>query len=86
VAVELGVGVLIAVAVELGVRVMTGVAVRVKVALGVADLLEVGIGVPLLETFTATESAPICTLPEEYAFVEIVCEPLLTLIEFQLNV
>ena len=70
---------------DAGVGVADGV--LVGVGLGVALGVAVGVGVgPPLATVTVIESLPIWAPLLENARVEIVCGPLVTVVEFQLKV
>jgi hypothetical protein len=75
------------VGVAAGVGATVGVAVPATVGVAVAVLatVEVGVGPPLA-TVTTIEAVPNTALALEKALAEIVCDPLPTVVEFQLKV
>jgi len=68
-----------------GVGVAVGVRTTVGEPVGAAVPVAVGVAPPLL-TVTVFDAVPSTVLVEEYAFAEIVCAPLVTVVEFQLKV
>jgi len=85
VGVGVAVGVRTTVGEPVGAAVGVAVAVLVAVLVGAAVPVAVGVAPPLL-TVTVFDAVPSTVLVEEYAFAEIVCAPLVTVVEFQLKV
>ena len=82
-AVGVAVGMIVAVMVGTGVIIGVGVLAGVGAAAGVG--VSAGVGVALFCTVTFTAALPRTEPLEEKAVAEIVCDPLVTVAEFQLK-